>query len=194
MLIYLHGFRSSPASEKSRLLHARMEERGLVERFWCEQLPISPKEAISTVEKVINGSKNQPLLVGSSLGGFYSTYLAETHHLDAVLINPATHADRLLNSAIGTQTNIYSGETFEFIPEYVNQLKKLVVTELKHPERFWLLLETGDEVLDYQEAVVHYAGAKQSIIEGGTHNFINFPAYTDSIINHYLAISDNQPH
>lgn len=183
MLIYLHGFRSAPASEKARLLAERMRQRALGEQFWCDQLPVSPRQAIALVESVIARSSARPTLVGSSLGGYYATYLAEKHDLTAVLINPAVVAHLSLSRYLGPQTNVYTGELFEFTHRHIAELEELEVLSLQHPERFWLLVETGDEVLDYRQAVERYAGARQTIVEGGDHSFRQFPVYIDAIID-----------
>lgn len=183
MLIYLHGFRSAPASEKARLLAERMRQRGLETSFWCEQLSISPLEAISAVQAVIAGCATRPTLVGSSLGGYYATYLAEKNDLPAVLINPAVVAHISLVPYLGPQTNIYTGQTFEFTRQHIAELESLEIPHLKRPERFWLLVETGDETLDYRQAVERYAGARQTVVEGGDHSFRQFPAYIDTIID-----------
>jgi predicted esterase YcpF (UPF0227 family) len=183
MILYLHGFRSSPASEKARLLAQRMAERGLAEAFWCEQLPVSPQKAIELVEEALAQCRTVPTLVGSSLGGYYATYLAEKHDLRAVLISPAVVAHLSLAQYLGPQTNVYTGETFEFTEEHIAELKRLEVPRLAKPERFWLLTETGDEVLDYRQAVEKYAGARQTVIEGGDHSFQHFPDFLDAIID-----------
>lgn len=182
MIIYLHGFRSSPASEKARLLARHMASRGMADRFWCEQLPVSPRQAIETVEDVLARSPKTPTLVGSSLGGYYATYLAEKHDLRAILINPAVVPHETLARFVGVQTNVYTGETFEFTREHLTELEQLNVPQLSRPERFWLLVETGDEVLDYRQAVQKYAGARQTVIEGGDHSFQHFPDYLDAIV------------
>jgi len=183
MIIYLHGFRSSPASEKACLLAQRMAERGLADQFWCELLPVSPHQAVEKIEKALTQSSTAPTLVGSSLGGFYATYLAEKHDLRAVLVNPAAVAHLSLADYVGLQTNTYTGEIFEFTREHVAELTTLEVPQLSKPERFWLLLETGDELLDYRQAVRKYAGARQTVIEGGDHSFQNFPDFVDAIID-----------
>lgn len=186
MLIYLHGFRSSPLSGKAQLLSQRMTERGLGERLWCRQLPAAPREAIALVEETIARSAATPTLVGSSLGGYYATYLAERHDLRAVLINPAVAAQRLLASEVGPQSNLYTGEQFEFTAEDLAQLGEIEVPRLSRPERFWLLVETGDEVLDYREAVAKYAGARQTVVEGGDHSLQSFPRVVDEVIDFFL--------
>ena len=183
MLIYLHGFRSAPASHKARLLGDRMRQRTMADRYWSEQLAVSPRAAIGMVESVIAQSGVRPTLVGSSLGGFYATYLAEKHDLAAVLINPAVVAHLSLSGYLGPQTNLYTGETFEFTHQHIAELQELEVPQLKRPERFWLLLETGDEVLDYRQAVERYAGARQTVVEGGDHSFRQFQTYVDPIID-----------
>jgi predicted esterase YcpF (UPF0227 family) len=120
--------------------------------------------------------------VGSSLGGYYATYLAEKHDLRAILINPAVVPHETLARSVGMQTNVYTGETFEFTPEHLAELEQLNVLQFSRPERFWLLVETGDEVLDYRQAVQKYAGARQTVIEGGDHSFQHFPDYLDAIV------------
>lgn len=181
MIIYLHGFRSSPASAKARLLGEHLGKRGLGDQFWCEQLPVSPRQAIQLVETALRGA-TQPVLVGSSLGAFYAAWLAEKHDLRALLINPATHACRTLAPWIGPQTNLYTGERFDFTAEHIEELRALRTTKLARPERFWLVVETGDEVLDYREAVEHFAGARQTLIEGGDHSLRHFPELLDDIV------------
>lgn len=187
MIIYLHGFCSSPRSEKASLLGQRMAERALADRFWCEQLPAGPRQAIEFVEGVLAKCRTRPALVGSSLGGYYATYLAEKHDLRAVLINPAAFACQSLAPAVGPQRNLYTGEPFEFTESHLAELAQLEVTRLGRPERFWLMVETGDEVLDYREAVEKYAGARQTVIEGGDHSFRHFADYLDPIIDFSLT-------
>lgn len=177
MILYLHGFRSSPLSAKVRLLAESMAANGLGARFWCRQLPVSPQRAIEQVEDAIVRAPVVPPLVGSSLGGYYATYLAEKHRLRAVLINPAVVAHLSLARYVGPQTNPYTGESFEFTLGHIAELARLL-----EPARFWLLVETGDEVLDYRQAVAKYAGARQTVIQGGNHGFQHFPELLDAII------------
>jgi predicted esterase YcpF (UPF0227 family) len=183
MIVYLHGFRSSPASEKARCLAERVAARGLIDQLWCEQLPVGPRQAIECIEAALAQSPTVPTLVGSSLGGYYATYLAEKHNLRAVLINPAVVAHLSLAEYVGPQTNLYTGETFDFTREHITELSQLEVPKLAKPERFWLLVESGDELLDYRQAVRRYAGARQTIIEGGDHSFQHFPHLVDAIID-----------
>lgn len=187
MIVYLHGFRSAPASIKARALGHRMEARGLVGQFWCEMLPASPREAIALVERQLlrcmaKPSEPAPALVGSSLGGYYATWLAQRYALRAVVVNPAVVAPLSLEAWVGEQTNMYTGETFDFKPQYIEDLRALEVERITHPENFWLLVETGDEVLDYREAVRKYAGARQTVLEGGDHSFTRWNDYLDEVI------------
>ena len=159
-----------------------MERRGIGDRFWCGQLPVSPRAAIGLAEKALVKSKRPPTLVGSSLGGFYATYLAEQHGAKTVLINPAVVAHLSLAEFVGPQTNLYTGETFDFTLEHVAEMKALEVERVSRPERYWLLVETGDELLDYRQAVAKYAGARQTVIEGGDHSFQCFDDFLDPIL------------
>ena len=182
MILYLHGFRSSPQSHKARQLMAHMASRGLLDRFWCGQLPVSPAQAIAAVEKEIAAAATPVTLVGSSLGGYYATHLAEKHGLRAVLINPAVLAHLSLAEFVGQQTNLYTGEVFEFRPEYIEEMRAMAVPRISQPGNFLLMVETGDEVLDYRKAVAAYAGCGQVVLEGGDHSFKRFGEYLDAIL------------
>ena len=173
-ILYLHGFCSSPASWKARALATAMEERGLAGRFFCPALSFVPDEAIAQAEAIIGGQNGPLALVGSSLGGYYATHLAEKHGLKAVLVNPAVVAPISLDKYIGKQTNFYTGESFDFAAEHIAQLRALEVPHIT-PEGYLLMVETGDEVLDYRQAVCRYAGSRQIVLPGGDHSFTRFP-------------------
>ncbi len=173
-ILYLHGFCSSPASWKVRLLAETLKARGKSQRLFCPALSPVPREAIAQAEAIIASQDGSLTLVGSSLGGYYATWLAERFDLRAALINPAVVAPISLNEFIGTQTNLHTGETFEFTAEHIEQLRALEVQNI-NSEHYLLLLETGDEVLDYRQAVQRYAGCRQIVLEGGDHSFTRFP-------------------
>ncbi|MDK9701640.1 MAG: esterase [Sulfuritalea sp.] len=181
MILYLHGFTSGPASHKAQALGARMRNRGLGDKFVCPQLPASPREAIALAEGLI-ARHGATTVVGSSLGGYYSTWLAEKFDLKAVLVNPAVVAHLSLQKYIGPQRWLYTGEAFEFGLEQIEELRAIEVPVLSKPERFWLLVEQGDETLDYRQAVSRYAGARQTVLPGGDHSFTRWDDYLDPII------------
>ncbi len=182
MIVYLHGFRSSPQSHKAQQLRARLVALGLGHRFWCGQLPASPRAAIALAERQITVADTPVTVVGSSLGGYYATYLAEKHRLRAVLVNPAVVAPASLAQFIGPQTNLHTGEVFDFKASYIDELRALEVVRPGRPEDFLLLVEKGDDVLDYRQAVAKYAGARQVVLEGGDHSFTRWEAYLDTVI------------
>lgn len=182
MIIYLHGFRSSAISIKAKQLGQYLAERQRSDEFWCEDLPISPLSAIDRVSKVIHACSTPPLIVGSSLGGYYATFLAERFDLNAVLINPACHAADLLAPWVGPHQNLYTGENFTLTPEHIQELRDFEVITLTKPERFWVLLETGDDVLDYRTAVDVYHGARITIRQGGNHGLESFPEFVPEIV------------
>lgn len=187
MIIYLHGFRSAPASIKARALQRHMAARGLAGRFWCEQLPVSPAAAIAHIEDAIAHARAAhptcpPTLVGSSLGGYFATWLAERHGLRAVLVNPAVVAALSLEPWLGWRDNLYTGERFELTAAHLDELRAIEVPRISRPQDFWLLVETGDEVLDYRAAVARYAGARQTVLEGGDHSFTRWQDYLDGIL------------
>ncbi len=182
LIVYLHGFCSSPASWKSQLLAEEMARRGLATQFVCPQLSPVPDEAVAGVSRLIEQAGRAVTLVGSSLGGHYANHLAEKHGLNAVLINPAT-VDRInLANFVGEHTHFHTGERFTFTAAHAAQLKAQV--RQPTPERYWLLVETGDEVLDYRQAVDFYAGCRQTVLPGGDHGFTQFPGFVPQIIEY----------
>jgi predicted esterase YcpF (UPF0227 family) len=179
-IVYLHGFNSAPQSHKAQLLKRYMEERALGDRFVCPALPHRPRAAIAAAEAALADHPGATL-VGSSLGGFYATWLAERHGLNAVLINPAVEPQVGLETLLGPQRNLYTGAEYELTRAHLDEWRGLVA-EAIHPERYLLLVETGDEVLDYRAAVRRYAGARQVVIEGGDHTLRSFPEHLPLIL------------
>jgi uncharacterized protein len=188
LILYLHGFTSGPQSRKVQALAARMAERGIADRLIAPQLPASPAVAIALADDIIaklgagKTAKATITLAGSSLGGFYATHLAEKHGLKAVLINPAVVAAIELERYLGPQTWLYTGEAFEFTRQHIEELRALEVPRLADPSRYWLLVEEGDETLDYRQAVARYAGARQTVLPGGDHSFTRWNDYLDEVI------------
>jgi len=182
LILYLHGFRSSPQAAKARLLFDEMARRGLAGRFLCPQLSPVPDEALESLSRLIESCREAPTLIGSSLGGHYATYLAEKHDLRAALINPAAIAHLDAGKFIGEHLPFGGGPSFHFTPEHARQLEAQVVRPT--PSRYWLLLETGDEVLDYRQAQNFYFGCRQSVFEGGDHSFTRFPECLPQILEY----------
>ena len=183
MILYLHGFRSSPLSMKSRLLAAQMQALGRSEEWLCPQLPASPKLAIELALSLVKDVPAEELtIIGSSLGGYYATWLAEQLGCRAVLLNPAIVPLLDLEQHVGVTTAFHSDEPFEFRRDYIDELRAFAVPAISRPERYFLLAATGDEVLDYRDMVAHYAGARQTVIDGGDHGISGFAAYLAPVL------------
>ena len=184
MIVYLHGFNSSPGSGKARQLGDHMASIGRLAEYYCPALPNSPREALVKVEaSLARSGASSVTLVGSSLGGFYATYLAEKYGWKAVLVNPAVHAHKLMRDALGMQTNWHTGEKWVFTESHLAELAALDVEAITRPQRYLLLAQTGDEVLDYRDAVTYYAGATQIIEEGGDHGFAGFERHIQTLLD-----------
>jgi predicted esterase YcpF (UPF0227 family) len=183
MILYLHGFRSSPRSFKARVVHEKMTAAGRAEELVCPQLPASPKAAMELALQLVERYPADELaIVGSSLGGFYATWLAERLGCRAALLNPAVDPLKDLDQHVGMTTAWHSDERFEFRREYIEELAALCVPRITRPERYFLVAATGDEVLDYRDMVAHYAGARQHVIEGSDHAIPEFPQYVDEVL------------
>ncbi|MCC6474361.1 MAG: esterase [Burkholderiales bacterium] len=182
MLIYLHGFNSSPSSRKACQLGERMRILGLEAQFACPALPHLPQAAIGAIETTMARHVNGGIcLVGSSLGGFYATHLAEKHGVRAVLVNPAITPHVGLRAYLGAQQNLHTAERYELTPAHLQQWAALCPERIT-VERYLLLVETGDELLDYRLAMQRYAGARQRVVEGGDHTFQSFVDFIPEIL------------
>ena len=182
MILYLHGFNSSPASHKARTMAAWMSARGLGKHFACPALPDLPNDAIRVIEAEMARHRPAPItFVGSSLGGYYATWLAEKHDARAVLVNPAIRPYVGLEAYLGIQKNLHTGAEYQLIGEHLAQWRALEAPRID-PERYLLLLETGDEVLDWREAALRYEGARMSVRDGGDHTLQSLPEHLPRIL------------
>lgn len=182
MLVYLHGFNSSAQSHKAQVLARYMQERGLAARYACPALPPLASDAIALVETLMARHPEEPFcFVGSSLGGFYATYLAEKHAARAVLVNPAIDPHVGLREYLGAQQNMHTGEPYQLTEAHLEAWARLWVPRVT-PSRYLLIVETADEVLDYRRALERYAGAEHIVIEGGDHSLASFPEHLPRIL------------
>jgi predicted esterase YcpF (UPF0227 family) len=178
LIVYLHGFNSSPQSHKAQVMQRFMAEQGLAHEYACPALPPLAGDAMKAIEPFLTP---HCCLVGSSLGGFYATYLAETRRLKAVLLNPAIDPHVGLRAYLGLQKNLHTGEPYELTQAHLREWERLYVPRIT-PRRYLLLVETGDEVLDYRRAVERYAGAEQVVVPGGDHSLQSFPQHLSRIL------------
>jgi len=183
-VLYLHGFRSSPQSTKARQVAAVMATQFPSITWWCPQLPPSPKAAAALIAKGTTQWPSQSMaVIGSSLGGFYATWLAVQRGCKAVLLNPAIDPARDLAKYIGEQTAWHDlAERFYFAPEFVDELRALEVGPIPHPEQLWALIAKGDEVLNWREMTARYPDSQQLVIEGGDHAISNFETYLPQVL------------
>jgi predicted esterase YcpF (UPF0227 family) len=179
VILYLHGFNSSPQSHKAQVLGRYLAKCGLASRYACPALPPLASHAIGEIERSL--PQEALCFVGSSLGGFYATYLAEEHGAKAVLINPAIEPHVGLRAYLGPQKNLHTGAPYELTEAHLHEWEALVVPRIT-PSRYLLLVETGDEVLDYREAVRRYAGCEQVVVKGGDHSLQSFPQHLARIL------------
>ena len=168
-------------SFKAGLLRERMTAMGHGDEYACPELAHRPAQAMAQLEALIAGTPAvETVLVGSSLGGFYAAWLAEKYRLRAVLVNPAVRPWELLRDYLGPQKNLYSGVQYELTAQHLEELRALEAPAIS-PERYLLLVRTGDEVLDYRQAVAQYRGCRQMVIAGGDHGFGDFGDYLDAV-------------
>ncbi len=172
-ILYIHGLNSSPASLKASQLSRAMARMGLAEQLRVPALHHHPRQAVAQLEALI-AELGRPLLVGSSLGGYYATFLAERHGLPALLINPAVRPHLRFDGYLGPQKNYYNDETWELTADHVTALAELDVPALQDPARYQVWLQTADETLDYRDAQRYYRACALRIQAGGDHGFQGF--------------------
>lgn len=184
LMLYLHGFNSSPQSLKAQLMQSYCEEHRPDIRFVAPQLPVYPEPCIELLHGLCRelAQDFRVGLVGSSMGGYLSTWLNQEFGFRAALINPAVKPYELLQGFLGPQVNPYTQEEYVLTQEHVAQLKSIDVPQIIATDDFWLLQQEGDEVLDYRQAVEKYHQCRQTVEQEGDHSFIGFERYPAQII------------
>lgn len=180
MIVYLHGFNSSAQSTKAQLTSRYLHEQGLGADYACPNLPPLAGDAVGEIERLVRG-KTGICYVGSSLGGFYATHMVEKHGGRAVLVNPAIDPHVGLRAYLGPQQNYHKDEPYVLTEAHLREWQSLYAPRIT-PQRYLLLVETGDEVLDYRRALERYAGAQQRVIEGGDHSLQSFSSHLPRIL------------
>ncbi|UCD69501.1 MAG: esterase [Betaproteobacteria bacterium] len=183
MIIYVHGFNSSPASHKASMLRKRLAAIGRDSEFVCPALSYSPQRALARLaEELAKAEPESVTLVGSSLGGFYSTWLTEHVGCRTVLVNPAITPHEGLRAYLGNQRNLYTDEEYEFTQSHLAQLKDIYIPRPVRMDRYFLIHTTGDELLDWRVAVKRYGGCRQMVVDGSDHGFAEFGDYIDCVL------------
>ena len=180
MIVYLHGLNSSAASEKARLTVEYCSDNGI--DCVAPTMHHRPAQAMAQIIPLIDDGKTHTV-IGSSMGGYFVTWLCENYPaLRGVLINPAVRLAELLTDYVGTQQSNYNtGDTYLFEQAHLQEFAALTVGKITAPERYLLLAQTGDEVLDYRVAEAFYAGAAQIIEDGGDHSFVDYVRHLPAI-------------
>jgi uncharacterized protein len=182
MIIYIHGFGGTGQGVKATIFRDNVKDQKVL----APTLSYLPDHAIDTLEQIIESilPYEEVSLVGSSLGGFYSIYLADKYDLKATLINPSTKPWITLQKVIGQALNYGDLSTFEWNEGHIKMLLKYEVKS-PDPKKYLLLTQTGDELLDYKVAVEYLKGSQQVVVEGGDHSFVDFEKYIDTILEFF---------
>lgn len=190
-LLYIHGFNSSPLSAKAQRMRKYFVDHGAGDRILMPALPPAPRQAMSILENAIAGA-GPVALVGSSLGGFYATWLAQHHELRAVLINPAVSPWNLLDQVPEQMANYHTGERYRFDKAWLDDLRHYGIDEIAHPENLLALVQTGDETLDWHDAWDYYADSHLYRGLGGSHSFDDFDAFIPLVLR-FCGITFESP-
>ncbi len=189
-LLYMHGFRSSPQSQKAQIIKELCSEAGI--EFAAPDLnmpPAAAAEKLSGTFAELSRAHDKVALAGSSLGGFYCAWLAQQTAARAALLNPAVHPWEVVKNYLGEQTIYGTTRTIFVTPEYAAQLQALQTPSFTHPERVFLVLATGDEVLDWNEAAALYNQSPSMVINGGDHGLSGFAEQAPVVMNFLFGSS-----
>ena len=193
MLLYLHGFNSSPQSKKALETGRWMKLNTPDIKFCCPQLSPYASDAMNTLKALIEAYLPDPVyLVGSSMGGFFATCLVEQYNLPAVLINPAVNPSSGLHSWLGENRNFITGERWFFEVQHIEQYRDLNPQQIKCQKNYKILLQTGDEVLDYRHAQKRYKGCAIQTEVGGDHSFVNYHQHIPAILKFLTHVQTGQ--
>lgn len=190
-LLYIHGFNSSERSHKATVLGEAARQLNKQNAVLSPRLSWQPAKAIQQLEDIIEANQQQGItLIGSSLGGFYAAYLAEKYCLKTILVNPAMQAPVLLKDYLGHQTNPYTNEAYELTQAHMLELEQLVVAK-PTGALYWLMLQEGDEVLDYRDALKAFPKVvRLTHEEKGDHSFRNFERYSEEILRYAQILTE----
>jgi predicted esterase YcpF (UPF0227 family) len=197
-ILYIHGFNSSPLSIKAELTRQYFLKNSPEVDFYCPQLVSNPKEAIEQLEQIIQSSQTNSswYLMGSSLGGYYASYLSEKYDLPSVLINPAIKPFELLKDYFGEQVNPYTEEVYQVTREYMVELKAIEPIapsfDGQKKNNYLVMVQTDDEVLNYQEAVEKYQHCRLIVEQGGDHSFVDFEQHLPTIAGFFNSTVFNK--
>lgn len=182
-LVYLHGFLSSPLSSKAVATERWLAQHQPDWSFHCPALSSYPDVARDQISELLDRLHGQPIaLLGSSLGGFWATGFAEQRSLPAVLINPAVAPHTRLHEFLGKPLrNYYTEEEYHLEPHHLQHFVDFDTPRLQFPENYWVMLQTGDETLDYRQALAKYAQCKITLEEGGNHSFAGYANWLPQI-------------
>ncbi len=183
-LLYLHGFRSSPQSAKASLLATYLARHHPEVHWWCPQLPPSPRAAMELVRQgIADWPQARMAVVGSSLGGYYASWVAQQSRCASVLLNPAVDPARDLVRYIGEQSAWHDpSQHFYFRPEYVEELRALDTRGLSPAGPELAVIAKGDELLDWREMVGRYPQAKLLLLEGSDHGLSDFAEHLPAVL------------
>jgi len=178
MVIYIHGFGGSGEGSKAKAFREYFKSRK--EGFIAPSLSYVPELAINTLEELIESYDEEVTLIGSSLGGYYTIFLSNKYNLKAVLLNPSITPYKTLKSYIGDAPNFYDNSSFKWKENHIKMLDSYIVNDIEK-KSFMLLVQMGDELLNPQDAIEKFDGAKVIALDGGNHSFEGIELYFDSI-------------
>lgn len=193
-VVYLHGFLSSPLSHKAQQVKHWLSAEYPGISFHCPQLTPYPEQTAEQLKALMEFLRPEPIwIMGSSLGGYWATWLAERYNRPAVLINPSVAPWQFMPEFLGVDLKAYhTDDSYRLEAPHIDEIKAVDVAPITRPHNFWLMVQTGDETLDYRQAVAKYQGCKQLVEPGGDHSFVDFDRHLPEVLQFFRSFEESQ--
>jgi predicted esterase YcpF (UPF0227 family) len=182
-ILYFHGFASSSNSNKAKILKKYISKNYKNAEIIIPDIDNNFKLAVNQIYKLVDSARHSIVFIGSSLGGYYASYFSSKFKTKSVLINPAIPPLKDFEMYLGENENYSTGEKFVITPEDIRYIRKMSYKKYANAENTYVLLESGDEVLNYKEAAKYFSGSYLDIIYGGSHSYESLDEKLKNIVN-----------
>ena len=173
-ILYFHGFKSSSDSTKAKDLHKFISRRTRNTILITPNIHDNFHDAHDQIINLIESNQPKIFFMGSSLGGYYASFFSQKFNKKAVLINPAIPPLKDFEMHLGKNKNYSNGNKFIITKNDIDYIRSLSYKKILKPKNLMILLESGDEILNYNDTSSYFSGSHIDILYGGDHSYSSF--------------------